>query len=248
MQLKEKIAIITGGAGGIGAGLVRSFVNEGAKVLFVDINEEKGRALEKELSGNAKFIKEDLASVDMEKRILEAVLEHFNGSLHILVNNAQASTPKLLLDTEQSDLDLSFNTGLWPTWKLMRACYEKLKESKGSIINFASGTGLLGLVTHGAYSMNKEAIRGLTRTAANEWGGVGIRVNVVCPGAASEGFIKWRESNKEQALELESKVPLGRVGDIVHDIAPVIVFLASDSSQYITGQTIMADGGSIMLR
>jgi len=248
MQLKDKVAIITGGAGGIGAGLVRVFVKEGAKVFFVDINEENGLELEKELGASAKFLKVDITEKGMEERVLSAALEHFGGELHILVNNAQAARPKLLLDIEQDDFDLAFNTGLWATWRLMKASYVYLAKTKGSIINFASGAGLEGVPTHGAYSMNKEAIRGLTRTAASEWGPAGIRINVVCPGAATEGYKWWRENFAEQAKEMESKVPLGRVGDIIEDIAPVVVFLASNASQYMTGQTLMADGGSIMLR
>lgn len=248
MQLKNKTAIITGGAAGIGKGLVRKFVKEGANVLFVDINEDSGLELEKELGATAKFLKTDITAEGMEKQILKTALESFGGELHILVNNAQASKPKLLLEVEQSDLDLSFDTGLWATWKLMRASYPHLAKTKGTIINFASGAGLEGLPNHGAYAMNKEAIRGLTRTAANEWGHAGIRVNVICPGAATEGYKWWKENYADQAKELEAKVPLGRVGDVLEDIAPIVVFLASDASQYMTGQTIMADGGSIMLR
>ncbi|WP_316740678.1 SDR family oxidoreductase [Pedobacter antarcticus] len=235
MQLKDKTAIITGGAAGIGKGLVRNFVKEGANVLFVDINEDAGLELEKELGSAAKFLKTDITAVGMEERILTEALENFGGELHILVNNAQASKPKLLLDVEQADLDLSFNTGLWATWKLMRASYTHLAKTKGTIINFASDVGLEGLPNHGACAMNKEAIRGLTRTAAKEWGHAGIRINVICPGTAVEDYKWWRENHVDEAKELE-------------DIAPIVVFLASDASHYMTGQTIMADGGSMMLR
>ncbi|MFD2719656.1 SDR family NAD(P)-dependent oxidoreductase [Hymenobacter monticola] len=248
MQLQDKVAVITGGADGIGAGLTRAFVQEGAKVLFVDVQEDKGLALEKELGSAAKFLKKDLRSPGMEQRIQEAAREAFGVTLDVLVNNAQASKPQLLLDVDQPALDLAFETGLWATWKLMRIFYNQLAASKGSIINFASGAGILGMPTQGVYGMNKEAIRGLSRTAANEWGPVGIRVNVVAPAAATAGFQWWQETYPDQAKEMISKVPLQRVGDVLTDVAPIVVFLASSASQYMTGQTLMADGGSIQLR
>ena len=248
MQLEGRTAIITGGADGIGAGLTRTFVREGAKVLFVDIQEEKGHALESELGGSAKFLKEDLAAPGMAGRIVASAARTFGDRIDVLVNNGQAASPKLLLDADQASIDLAMDTGVWASFHLMRACHKALAASKGSIINFGSSAGLEGTPTHGAYAMSKEAIRGLTRTAANEWGADGIRVNVLCPQAASPGFVWWSEQNPEAARQAKARVPLGRIGDVMDDIAPVVVFLASDASRYMTGQTLMADGGSTKLR
>lgn len=248
MILKDKVAIITGGADGIGAGLSRAFVREGAKVVIVDIQPEKGIALEQELGAAARFLCLDLREPDMAERVLDFTRSAFGDRLDVLVNNAQASGAALILDVDQELLDRTFATGLWATWSLMRACHSLLTASQGSIVNFASGAGLLGMPMQAAYAMNKEAIRGLTRVAANEWGAQGIRVNVVCPGARTPGYEQWAARYPERAQAGVAMVPLGRIGDVEADIAPIVVFLASDASRYMTGQTLMADGGALMLR
>lgn len=247
MRLNGKVAIVTGGAGGIGRAITRVFAREGAKVLFVDINDEQGQALEQELAGSGKFLNVDLAAAGSAEQIRDAALEAF-GKLDILVNNAHASRQAPLLETTQDMFDLSFNTGFYPVVHLMQACHDELAKTKGSVVNFASGSGLDGMPTQTSYAAAKEAVRGLTRVVANEWAPEGIRVNVVCPFAATEGVVKWQEAFPERAAASVAKAPLGRIGDPETDIAPVVVFLASDDSKYMTGQTLMADGGSIKLR
>ena len=130
----------------------------------------------------------------------------------------------------------------------MQAALPYLKESKGNIINFASGAGINGHETQGAYAAAKEAIRGISRVAANEWGRFGINVNLISPIANSPGVQEWAKAQPEYYEEVKNKIPLGRFGDVEEDIGRVAVFLASEDSQYITGQTIMVDGGSVMLR
>lgn len=248
MQLSGKTAIITGGAFGIGLGMTRAFVAEGCKVLVVDIREDAGASLKAELGDAISFCLQDIALPEAPENIRKALVAAFGEKLDVLVNNAQASRPQMLLDIDQESLELSFKTGPFATFSLMRQFHDLLAASKGSIINFASGAGLLGIPNHGAYGMAKEAIRGLTRTAANEWGNTGIRVNVICPAAATEGYLGWRKNYPETALAQEKHIPLGYMGDPKDDVAPVAVFLASDASRYMTGQTLMADGGSVMLR
>lgn len=246
-QLTDKVAIITGGAGGIGRGLTTAFVAAGAKVLFVDVAAEAGLSLEQELGESARFLNIDLAAPGSAESIRDAALTAF-GRIDTLVNNANSSTPAPLLDVDDANLDQVFESSFRPTLKLMQACHGALAETKGSIINFASGAGLNGDPNQGSYAAAKEAIRGITRVAANEWGPNGIRVNVVCPFALTDGVRWWSETYPEQAAHTVSTVPLGRIGDIATDIAPAVVFFASDASQYITGQTIMLDGGGIKLR
>lgn len=246
-QLTDKVAIITGGAGGIGRGLTTAFVAAGAKVLFVDVAAEAGLSLEQELGESARFLNIDLAAPGSAESIRDAALAAF-GRIDTLVNNANSSTPAPLLDVDDANLDQVFESSFRPTLKLMQACHGALAETKGSIINFASGAGLNGDPNQGSYAAAKEAIRGITRVAANEWGPNGIRVNVVCPFALTDGVRWWSETYPEQAAHTVSTVPLGRIGDIATDIAPAVVFFASDASQYITGQTIMLDGGGIKLR
>ena len=246
MQLKDKTAIVTGGAGGIGQGIVRRFHAEGAKVAIVDIDQAQGEKLLAELEGEAIFIAKDTSVEENAAAIVAETVERFGG-LDILVNNAHASKQASILETTKEIWDLSFNTGTLATFYLMRAAYPELKKTRGSIINFASGAGIKGLPNQVAYSAAKEAIRAITRTAANEWAPDGIRANVVSPVALTPGIVQWSRAFPEAYQEVVDGVPLGRLGDPETDIAPIVVFLASKDSHYLTGQTLMADGGSIKL-
>lgn len=176
------------------------------------------------------------------------LLIKLKGRIDILVNNAHASKMASIEDTTQKEMDLSFNTGFYPTFYFMQAALPYLKESKGKIINFSSGAGLKGDPNQVSYVAAKEAIRGITRVAANEFGPYGINVNIISPIAKSEGMLQWAEENPEYYEKMLSGIPLRRTGEIEEDIGRVAVFLASEDSDYITGQTIMVDGGSIQLR
>lgn len=246
MQLKNKTAIVTGGAGGIGRGIVRRFLAEGARVAVVDIDQDQGEKLLAELDGEAIFIARDISVEANAAAIVAETVERFGG-LDILVNNAHASRQASILETTKEIWDLSFNTGTMATFYLMRAAYPELKKTRGSIINFASGAGMKGLPNQVAYSAAKEAIRAITRTAATEWAADGIRVNVVSPVALTPGIVQWSKAFPDAYQEVLDGIPLGRLGDPETDIAPVAVFLGSENSRYMTGQTLMADGGSIKL-
>ena len=250
MKLQDKVAIITGGAGGIGSGMALAMAKEGAKVVIIDVNEEQGNTMEQELQGisaDSLFIKADLTDHANLKTVVETVVEKY-GKLDVLVNNAHASRQTMFADVPTEELELSMNTGFYPTWYLMQAAYPYLKETKGNVINFASGAGLNGHETQAAYAAAKEAIRGISRVAANEWGRDGINVNIISPIADSPGVRAWAEAQPEYYEAVVSKIPMGRFGHVEEDIGRVAVFLASEDSQYITGQTIMVDGGSIQLR
>ena len=250
VKLSGKTAVVTGGAGGIGRAVTRVFVREGARVLFVDVDDDRGRALEAELTGTggeAKFLQTDISRRESAEQIRDAAVAAFGG-IDILVNNAHASRQAPLLEHTPEMFELSFGTGFYPTVHLMQACYPQLKQARGSVVNFGSGSALDGMPTQTSYAAAKEAIRALSRVAANEWAADGIRVNVVCPFAATEGVQAWQQAFPDRAAAAAAKVPLQRIGDPETDIAPVVVFLASDDSKYMTGQTLMADGGSIKLR
>jgi NAD(P)-dependent dehydrogenase (short-subunit alcohol dehydrogenase family) len=179
--------------------------------------------------------------------IIQQVAEMF-GKIDIWVNNAHASRMSSIEEMTQEDLDFSFNTGFYPTFYFMQAALPYLKETTGKIINFSSGAGINGDVNQGSYAAAKEAIRGITRVAANEFGPFGINVNLISPIANSPGMMEWAEANPEYYQSMISKIPLRRLGELESDIGRVAVFLASEDSNYITGQTIMVDGGSIKLR
>ncbi|WP_305093041.1 SDR family NAD(P)-dependent oxidoreductase [Prescottella sp. R16] len=247
MRLEGKVAIVTGGAGGIGRGIVRAFTKEGAKVLVVDINDDAGAALEAELGDAVRFLKADISKQESAAQIRDAAVDAF-GSVSVLVNNAHASRQAPLLETTQEMMDLSFGTGFYPTLWLMQACYEQLKTNQGSIINFASGAGIEGKVTQTSYAAAKEAIRAISRVAANEWAKDGINVNLISPLALTEGIEAYIEANPAMEEILLSSTPMHRLGDPESDIGRVAVFLASADASYMTGQTLMVDGGTIKLR
>jgi NAD(P)-dependent dehydrogenase (short-subunit alcohol dehydrogenase family) len=247
MRLEDKVAVITGGAGGIGRGIVRAFTKEGAKVLFVDINDDAGHALEAELGGAARFLNADISVEASAAAIVEAAVEAF-GKVDVLVNNAHASRQAPLLQTTQEMLDLSFGTGFYPTFWLMKAAHPQLAANRGSVINFASGAGIEGQLTQGSYAAAKEAIRAISRVAANEWAADDVNVNIISPLALTEGVQAYIEANPGVEEALLAKTPLHRFGDPESDIGRVAVFLASADASYMTGQTLMVDGGSIKLR
>lgn len=247
MQLEGKVAVVTGGASGIGAAVTRVFARRGARVVAVDVAAEAGHALAEELGEAMHFVEGDVRLVETAEQAVTAAVERF-GRLDALVNNAHASTQARFVDLTDDDWALSFDTGLRATRQFMRAAYPHLRERGGAVVNFASGAGLDGQVTQAAYGSAKEAIRGLSRVVANEWAKDDIRVNVVSPMALTGGVQAWREAFPKMFAASVAKVPLGRFGDPEADVAPVVAFLVSDDSRYMTGQTLMADGGSIKLR
>lgn len=249
-NLADKVAIVTGGIGGIGRGIVRHFLELGARVVVVDIvPQAEGETAVAQMADTASaiYLEKDIAKPENAAAIIAAAVQHF-GALHVLVNNAHASHQAPIMETTQQMWDLSLGTGMYATFNLMRAAHSELKKVQGAIINFASGAALRGQENQVTYAAAKEAIRAISRVAANEWAADGIRVNVVSPIALTPGIEAWSEQFPEQYQQVVKGIPLGRLGDPEHDIAPVVAFLASDAARYMTGQTLMADGGSIMLR
>lgn len=246
MRLEGKVAIVTGGAGGIGKAIVGAYVDEGAKVLVVDVNEEAGKALSDDLGDSVHFLAADLSVESNAALIVNTAVEQF-GKLDVLVNNAHASRQAPFVETTMADFDLSFGTGFWPVFWLMREARPHLADAQGSVINFASGAGIRGNVNQAAYAAAKEAVRGISRVAANEWAAEGINVNLISPLARTEGVDAFIAAHPEQEKILNRASPMRRMGNPRNDIAPIAVFLASADAQYVTGQTLMADGGSIML-
>ncbi len=247
MQLSGKVAIVTGGAAGIGGAISRVFVRRGAKVVAVDLSAAAGRDLVAELGDPVAFIEGDVADPEVAQRAVTTAVSRF-GHLDTLVNNAHASRQAPFTELTEEQWALSMNTGFVATRQFMLAAYPELKKSGGSIVNFGSGAALEGQPTQAAYAAAKEAIRGLSRVASTEWAGDGIRVNVVCPIALTEGVLRWKEGFPDMYEATRARIPLGRFGDPEKDVAPVVAFLASDDSRYMTGQTLLADGGSSKLR
>ena len=246
--LKNKTAIITGGASGIGYGIATAFAKEGANLTLTDINDEGLQKAKKTLESNHAIkvlpVVADGSDEDAVKNVIEQTIKHFNH-LDILVNNAQASKSGVLLeDHTKGDFDLAIYTGLYATFFYMKYAFPYLKQSKGTVINFASGAGISGGMGQASYAAAKEGVRGMSRVAAREWGQYGINVNVVCPLAMTEGLVKWREEYPEKYNENIKNIPMQRFGDPEKDIGRVCVFLASEDASFITGDTISVQGGS----
>lgn len=245
-NLKGKVVIITGGAAGIGGAITSVLMERGASVVAVDIDQKAGERKVKENPDKIAFLKGDISKESVAKEAVAIAIERF-GKVTGLINNGHPSVEKSILDHTDEDWALSIDAGFYATLYFMKAAYPELKKSKGSIVNFGSGAAVKGNVGQASYAAAKEAIRGLSRVAANEWAQDKIQVNIVSPLALTEGLAEWKKTSPEEYKKVAEKVPMKRFGDPRQDIAPVVVFLLSDDSRYMTGQTIMVDGGSTML-
>jgi len=247
-RLNGKVTIITGGGKGIGFGLAKAFAREGSNLVITGRHEgrllEAKEKLEREYGIIVLPIVADGTDEEATKRVVAAAVECF-GKIDTLINNAQVSKSGLpLIEHTREDMDLAINSGLYAAFFYMKECYPYLKESKGSVINFASGAGLFGKLGQSSYAAAKEGIRGMSRVAAAEWGPDGIRVNVVCPLAMTESLQEWKENYPDLFAKTIQGIPLGRFADPTEDIGRVCVFLASDDASYVTGETITLQGGS----
>lgn len=250
MGLAHKVVLITGGGGGIARGIERAFAAEGARFILTDVASEGLQAAKDELVRDfGSQVHTVLANGADETEVSRAVssgVEHF-GRLDVLINNAQASASGLtLVEHTKKDFDLAIQTGLYAAFFYMKYAYPHLKKQGGSVINFASGAGLNGNPGQSSYAAAKEGIRGLSRVAASEWAGDAINVNMVCPLVMTRALELWREREPEMYEKNVKAIPLGRFGDAQQDVGRVCVFLASPAASYITGDTIMVQGGAGM--
>ncbi len=248
-----RVAIITGGgkAKSIGYGIATAYAKEGANLTLTGRNLQKLLDAKEELERlygiQVLALQVDVTpDEESEERVNEAVkktAETF-GRIDVLINNAQASASGIPLAMQTKDhFDLGIYSGLYATFYYMRACYPYLKESQGSVINFASGAGLFGNAGQCSYAAAKEGIRGLSRVAATEWGKDNINVNVVCPLAMTSQLEAFKESYPEAYEKNIRAVPMGRFGDPEKDIGRVCVLLGSSDFKYMSGETITLEGG-----
>ena len=241
-RLSGKVALITGGARGLGEAIVRSFVNEDAQVVFGDILEDEGNALADELGDAARFVRMDVGEqADWNEAI---ALAQARGSLNVLVNNAAVVHMEALTATTDEDYMRVFRVNQFGTFLGIRSVVEPMKRAGvGSIINVSSIDGLHSAAGLSAYSSTKWAVRGLTKNAAIELGQYGIRVNSVHPGGmwtamGGKGSLTEEQMNKA----VYENFPIPRVGQ-PSEVAGVVLFLATDEGSYCTGSEFVADGG-----
>ncbi|MDO8390330.1 MAG: SDR family oxidoreductase [Actinomycetota bacterium] len=248
--LNGKIALVTGGGQGIGRAVALELARRGADLLISGRTESKLVAVAAEIEALERkvvTVTGDVAVRADADRMVAAAAEHFGG-LDILVNNAQAMAgQKKLLELDDENLELYFGSGARGTLYCMQAAHPVLAaRGGGCIVNFGSSTGITGDPTFGAYVMTKEAIRGLSRVAAREWGRDNIRVNVVCPAALTEGAQGFRDNHPDAYAAMLKTVPLRRMGDETADIAGAVASLCGDDWSYLTGATLMLDGGRLL--
>lgn len=246
--LEGNVTIITGGGRGIGYGLARAFAKEGSNLTISGRTEETllhaKETLEKEFGIQVLCVAADGGNEEQVQNVVDKTIEVF-GKINTMVNNAQISKSGVMLaDHSKEDFDMAINSGLYATFYYMRACFPHLKETKGSVVNFASGAGLFGKPGQSSYAAAKEGIRGLTRVAATEWGEFGVRANCVCPLAMTEGLVQWKAAYPDLFEQTIKAIPLQRFGDAETDIGGVAVFLASNMAVYVSGETITCQGGS----
>ena len=242
-RLEDKIAVITGGADGLGRAAAIKFTNEGAIVLIWDMNEEKGLQTVSEIEntgGKAFFAKVNTASYTEVEAATKDAADKF-GKIDILINNAgitrDASIKKMTPDMWQQVIDVNL-TGVFNCAKCISAVM--VEKGYGRIINTSSVVALYGNFGQTNYVATKAGVIGLTKTLARELGRKGITVNAVAPGFIATEMVKKMPENVLKAME--EKVPLGRLG-MPEEIASTYLFLSSDEASYINGATISVDGG-----
>jgi 3alpha(or 20beta)-hydroxysteroid dehydrogenase len=243
-RLKEKTALITGAARGMGAATARLFAQEGARVIVADVLDGEGKALAQELGAAALFVHLDVSSEDSWAAAITAGIQRFGG-IDVLVNNAGVLLFKTLADTGKAEFDRVLGINLGGTFlgvKLVGA--HMVERRRGSIINISSADGMKGANGLGAYCSSKWAIRGLTRVAAMEFGHQGVRVNSVHPGGIDTAMGNPYAEPREQVNRRYTMVPMQRVGDPI-EVARTSLFLASDESSYLCGAEIAVDGGML---
>ncbi|HSG62023.1 MAG TPA: SDR family oxidoreductase [Pseudomonadales bacterium] len=249
--LDGQVALITGAGQGIGRGMALSLAKRGAHIVAVGRTvskcEETCALIQQSGGPKAIAIECDLANIAAIPAIVEHTMTAF-GRLDILINNAVQASIGPLLKQNLQHVETAFKVGPIATLALMQACYPHLKVRGGNIINMASSAAKRwDMRNYGVYAAEKDAIRALTRAAANEWGPDNIRANCILPHAKSPALEKWMTHRPEEAEAFINSIPLQRVGDCEKDIGEFVALLCSPYSSYVSGQSIAVDGGQAFM-
>lgn len=262
MQLEGYKIIVCGGTKGIGAGVVRGYVREGAQVVFCGTNDERGKSTEAEANaqaqagGKATYMRCDVSKQEQVNDFFAAALEILGGLdvlAHVAGVEKNLPTEQTTLEDIDFMMDINFNGVVWTNL----AAYKVFKETgvEGAIINYASDTGMTGAENMAVYAATKGAVLGWTRTIATEWGKASnVRANCVNPAIKTpmyEGFLAMMPEEMREAhhAAMKASFPIGGdLGDVDTDLVPVMVFLASKGSRFVNGQSISVNGGSVMVR
>jgi len=251
-RLKDKVAVVTGAANGIGLGCAQAFVREGAKVMLADIDAKKGNAEAKKLGRNARFTPCDVGNSAQVRKLVAAAVKTF-GRIDVLVNNAGIIHTADFLDIGEADFDRVLRVNLKGAFLVGQAVTRQMvkqgkpKASGYAVINMSSVNAVLAIPNQVPYVVSKGGINQLTRVMALALAGHGIRVNAIGPGTIGTELARKAVMESDEARRrIMSRTPLGRLGN-VEEIAAVAVFLASDEASYMTGQTLYPDGGRLAL-
>ncbi|MBN1405754.1 MAG: 3-oxoacyl-[acyl-carrier-protein] reductase [Candidatus Omnitrophica bacterium] len=246
MQLKGKVAIVTGSAQGIGKAIALALAREGANIAVCDVNEEgiaKARKEIETLGVKTIGLKVDVTASDQVENTVNKVLDNL-GKIDILVNNAGITRDSLIMRMKESDWDAVLGVNLKGAFNCIKAVSRHMiKQRSGRIVNIASIIGIMGNAGQANYSASKAGIIGLTKSAAKEFASRNINVNAIAPG-----FIKTAMTDvltDEQKNRMLEAIPLSRFGE-AQDVANLVLFLVSEASSYITGEVIKVDGGMVM--
>ena len=243
-RLRGKFAILTGAASGIGAATATVFAREGASVATFDVNDSAAEQLAQQIcmaGGNASAWHCDVSSAQQVHDAIVAATERY-GSIDVLLNNAGIALRAPVGEQDEESWDRVIDTNVKGAYLCSRASLARFSKGGGSIIHTASVTGITGVRGRAAYSSAKAALVGLTRNMAIDYAHRNIRVNCVCPGFVRTPFIEGILADEERARRLAALHPLGRLGE-PEDIASAILFLASDEASWITGHSLVVDGG-----
>ena len=240
-----RVVIVTGSGQGVGRGLANHLGKAGASIVVAEWKPDKMARTVDELAGlgvAALGVETDVNQQDSINAMVEQAVAHF-GRVDAIINNAQTFRPNApMSEVTADDVDVFYRSGVLGSLWAMQAVYPHMRDAGwGRIVNFASSMGRVGGEGFGAYNASKEAIRGLTRTAAREWAKDGIVVNAIAPAAAPP-----RAVGSKHYDEFMRTCPMGRNGNPELDIGPVAHFLCSDACRYLTGQTFMVDGGTFL--
>jgi len=249
MRLESKVAIVTGGANGLGEAYSKGIAEEGASVVIADLDEKRGKKIASEIEksgGKALFVRTDVSKkLDVEKMVKTAVNQF--GSIDILVNNAGILFTAPFEDTTEEMWDKLFAVNVKGLFFCSQAAAVEMKKKKsGKIINISSIAAIGAQASLCAYSSTKGAVLPITLVFALELAGYNIQVNAVLPGTSNTGMAKAAMADPEWTRQITSGIPMKRLGE-TRDLLGAVLFFASSDSDYCTGQTLIVDGGYSMV-
>jgi 3-oxoacyl-[acyl-carrier protein] reductase len=246
MRLKDKVAVVTGSAKGIGKKTAEFFAREGASVVIADFDKEQGNIAAnqiKEKYGEALFIEVDVSKHESAKNLIKETVDKY-GKIDILVNNAGITADGFLIKMDEKNWDRVIDINLKGVFNCTKfAAQEMMEQGSGAIVNASSVVGLYGNVGQTNYAATKFGVIGLTKTWAKELGPKGVRVNAVAPGYTNTSMM---ETVPQKVLDkFTDKTPLKRLGE-VEDIANAYLYLASDEASFVNGEILSVDGGLVL--